>query len=87
MPTFYAEDIDIDPDEFVSSCDSYEIEELIDCLVEDGYVIRVNTPSKTIANEELDQALAKIKYYRTQLTVEEEEIIKKIGNRVCLYPL
>ena len=87
MPTFYAEDIDIDPDEFISSCDRYEIEELIDCLVEDGYVIRVNTPSKTIANEELDQALAKIKYYRTQLTVEEEEIIKKIGNRVCLYPL
>ena len=87
MPTFYAEDIDIDPDEFISSCDRYEIEELIDCLVEDGYVIRVNAQSETVSDEELDQALAKIKYYRTQLTVEEEEIIKKIGNRVCLYPL
>jgi|LauGreDrversion4_2_1035121.scaffolds.fasta_scaffold1029569_2 hypothetical protein len=87
MPTFYAEDIDIDPDEFVSSCDSHEIEELIDCLVEDGYVIRVNTPSESVSDEELDQALAKIKYFRVMLTAEEEELIKKIGNRVCLYPL
>jgi uncharacterized protein YqgV (UPF0045/DUF77 family) len=87
MPTFYAEDIDIDPDEFLDSCDSQEIEELIDCLVEDGYVVRVNTPSETIADGELDQALAKIKHFRTQLTAEEEEILKKIGNRVCLYPL
>ena len=87
MPTFYAEDIDIDPDEFISSCDRYEIEELIDCLVEDGYVIRVNSPRETHSDEILDQALAKIAKFRIMLTVEEEEIIKKIGNRVCLYPL
>ena len=87
MPTFYTEDIDIDPDDFISSCNSREIEELIDCLVEDGYVIRVNTPSESVSDEELDQALAKIKHFRVMLAAEEEEIIKKIGNRVCLYPL
>lgn len=42
MPTFYAEDIDIDPDEFLDSCDKWERDELIDALVKDGYVIRVN---------------------------------------------
>lgn len=87
MPTFYAEDIDIDPDEFVSSCDSQELEELIDCLVEDGYVIRTGIPSETYSDEQLDQALAKIAKFRIMLTAEEEEILKKIGNRVCLYPL
>ena len=42
MPTFYAEDIDIDPDEFLDSCNKRERDELIDILVEDGYVIRVS---------------------------------------------
>ena len=42
MPTFYAEDIDIDPDEFLDSCSKRERDELIDMLVEDGYVIRVS---------------------------------------------
>lgn len=87
MPTFYAEDIDIDPDEFVNSCDSGELEELIDCLVKDGYVIRVNTPRETHSDEILDQALAKIAKFRMQLTAEEEEVIRKIRARVCLYPL
>ena len=87
MPTFYAEDIDIDPDEFISSCNSRELEELIDCLVEDGYVVRINTPRETHSDEILDQALAKIAKFRIMLTAEEEEVIRKIGNRVCLYSL
>lgn len=38
MPTFYSEDIDIDVDDFLSQCDSSEIEELIDALEEDGHL-------------------------------------------------
>lgn len=48
MPTFYAEDIDVDPDEFVSSCSSSEIEELIDALVEDGHIPRLIMPHQRI---------------------------------------
>jgi len=33
MPTFYAEDVDIDIDKFLSACSSRETEELIDALI------------------------------------------------------
>jgi len=37
MPTFYADDIDIDPEEFVESCSSYEKKELVEILASEGY--------------------------------------------------
>ena len=86
MPTFYAEDIDIDPDEFVSSCSSREIEELIDVLVEDGYIPKINDVApndKNLLDEEWDEVISKIAGLgRLRLTNEEEEIIRKIANRL-----
>lgn len=86
MPTFYAEDIDIDPDEFVSSCSSREIGELIDVLVEDGHIPKISDIApidKNLLDEEWDSVIAKIAGTgRLRLTNEEEEIIKKIANRL-----
>lgn len=86
MPTFYAEDIDIDPDEFVSSCSSREIGELIDALVEDGHIPKISDIApidKNLLDEEWDSVIAKIAGTgRLRLTNEEEEIIKKIANRL-----
>jgi hypothetical protein len=87
MPTFYAEDIDIDPDEFVSSCNSREIEELIDALVEDGHITKpgnhIPENDKNLMDEEWDEVIGKISgRARLRLTNEEEEIIKKIANRL-----
>ena len=87
MPTFYAEDIDIDPDEFVSSCNSREIEELIDVLAEDGHITKPfnHTPEndKNLMDEEWDEVIGKISgRARLRLTNEEEEVIKKIANRL-----
>ena len=86
MPTFYAEDIDVDPDEFVSSCSSREIEELIDALVEDGYIPKINHAApadKNLLDEEWDEVIGKIAGLgRLRLTKEEEEIIKKIASRL-----
>ena len=87
MPTFYAEDIDIDPDEFVSSCNSREIEELIDVLVEDGHITKpgnhIPENDKNLMDEEWDEVIGKISgRARLRLTNEEEEIIKKIANRL-----
>ena len=86
MPTFYAEDIDIDPDEFVSSCNSREIEELIDALVEDGYIPKINhiaPDHKNLMDEDWDVVMGKLGGRgRLRLTNEEEEIIKKIANRL-----
>lgn len=86
MPTFYAEDIDIDPDEFLSSCSSSEIEELIDALVEDGYIPKINHAAPkdmNLLDEEWDEVIGKIAGLgRLRLTNEEEEIIKKIASRL-----
>ena len=38
MPTFYAEDIDIDADEFLSYCNDRDREELIDALIKGEYL-------------------------------------------------
>lgn len=38
MPTFYADDIDISPDEFLSHCTSADIRTLIQALTEDGHL-------------------------------------------------
>lgn len=50
MPTFYTEDIDIEPGDFLDSCDKWERDELIDALVQDGYVIRVNESGMPTTN-------------------------------------
>ena len=85
MPTFYAEDIDIDPDDFISACSSEEIQELIDALVEDGYVKKheVESNDKNILDHEWDEVIGKIAGTgRLRLTNEEEETIRKIANRL-----
>jgi hypothetical protein len=87
MPTFYTEDIDIDPDEFVSSCNSREIEELIYALVEDGHIIKpgnhIPENDKNLMDEEWDNVIGKLGGRgRLRLTNEEEEIIKKIADRL-----
>jgi hypothetical protein len=79
-------DVDVSVDDFLSECSTKEIEEIIVALREDGYL----TPKDLLTDSsdtELSQALSKIAHFRNLLTIEEEELIKKIGNRVCLYSL
>ena len=86
MPTFYAEDIDIIVDEFLSACSSREKEELIDALIEDGYLkenCRVDYKYELLSVPEsfYIDAIDKIKGRWNMLTQEEEEIILKIASR------
>jgi hypothetical protein len=81
MPTFYAENIDIDVDEFIDSCSRKEINELIDYLVEDGYVIKVTGIKQSVPEAEFNQLLDKLSQNRLRLTNEEEELLKKIASR------
>lgn len=86
MPEFYVEDIDIDPSDFVDACSKREIEELINVLVEDGYIPKINHTApadKNLLDEEWDEVIGKIAGLgRLRLTKEEEEIIKKIASRL-----
>ena len=86
MPTFYAEDINIVVDEFLSACSSREKEELIDALIEDGYLkenCRVDYKYELLSVPEsfYIDAIDKIKGKWNMLTQEEEEIILKIASR------
>lgn len=87
MPTFYEQtDFDITVDDFLEECDRREIEEVIDYLEEMGYL---KNHSRTeggspigILEEEFQERIQKLSESRHRLTLEEEEIIKKISDRL-----
>lgn len=88
MPTFYAEDIDIDVDEFLNECSRREKEEIIDILIEEEWIkkdARLQVPSKqynySIAEADFEQALEKLKGKWNMLTSEEEQIVIKLASR------
>lgn len=83
MPTFYAEDIDIDPSDFVDACDRQEIQELIDVLIEDGYINRSTVDSRedNLMDIVYKEALDKLQDKRIYLTLEEEQFIINLANK------
>lgn len=85
MPTFYSDDLDIKPNEFLSACSRSEREELIEALIEDGYVKRheIQSNDKNLMDLEWDEVISKISDSgRLRLTKEEEETIRKIASRL-----
>ncbi len=89
MPSFYVDDIDIDPDDYVSSCSSSEINELIeeleDELEERGYIkTKQGVDSKPPSANEVRflEAVQKIKLNYLNLTLEEEAYIIELANRI-----
>lgn len=84
MPTFYAEDVDIDVDEFLSSCSSDEIEEIIEALIEDGHISEQHREKYTLLSateSQFEEALNKLHNKWNMLTQEEEQAILKIASR------
>ena len=96
MPEFTAE-IDIDPSEFVSDCSTSEIDELIEILHEDGHLteyfklneildpnsyIVIVGPDANLMDIEWSEVMVKLSRNRLMLSNEEEELIKKIANRL-----
>jgi hypothetical protein len=88
MPEFVS-DVDVYVDEFWSACSIGEKEELIDIIVDDGWVVRTS-PKGAIHEQTLPslpdilwmEMINKISVSRLQLTREEEELIEKIYNRL-----
>lgn len=87
MPTFYQDveaEVEVDVDEFYLACSSSEKEELVDLLKDDGYLKNelITTESiETYKDDEFEIALRKLSTNRLVLSVEEEELIKKIASR------
>lgn len=84
MPDFRIDDLDISPSDFVDACSKREIDELIEILVEDGYIDKqsILTSNRTYDDESYTKALVKLSESRLRLNNEEEEIIKKIADRL-----
>jgi hypothetical protein len=91
MPDFTPEDITIDPSEYVSACDSQDIKELVEALVEDGYIkrsalidpINVDGGYGRLYAKDLDfvESLESLKSKRHLLTTTEEEFINSLAKR------
>ena len=85
MPEFESY-VDVDVDEFVSSCSKREIKELIECLVEDGHLeknqfIKQPDDKKGVLEEEFLNKLEVLstKYY--SMSTEEVEFIDNLYNK------
>jgi hypothetical protein len=85
MPTFPLDEFDIDAEEFVTSCTSSEIKELLGYLIKEDYIkpdsILDYDTSFSIPEQEFEDALNKLHGKYTTLSKEEEEIIKVIAKR------
>ncbi len=84
MPEFESY-IDIEPYEFIDNCSEREIQELIESLVDSGYISRtsISTPDdkKSVLDLEWDEIMDKLIENRVMLSNEEEEIIRNISKR------
>jgi hypothetical protein len=84
MPEFSTE-IDIDPIEFVDSCSSWEIKEIIESLVDKGHLpesvlnhTKGSVEKRGRLESEFIDKLDKLKDKFYSLSVEEEDSIEKI---------
>lgn len=88
MPEFTTE-IDIDPSEFVDSCNQRELKRLVEILEEDGHI----EPSQTnksngtgvrrpnINDQRFWESLHKLAKCRDLMTVEQEEYINSLAEK------
>lgn len=83
MPYFETE-LEVDVNDFLSSCTKSEIKELIEALQEDGWLIKesvAQTDKMNLLDEEWLNVTNKLYTLRLRLSVEEEQTIKDIVNR------
>lgn len=76
--------VDIEPKEFVDNCSDGEIEELVDILIEEGYLDGIPVTSDKHHNNldvEWNGYISKLKNSRLLLSNEDEETIKRIASK------
>lgn len=83
MPEFESY-VDVDVDEFLSACSKKEIENLIEYLIEDGYLNSrgiINKHDKSLIEEEWDEIIDNLKDKRLSISVEDEELIRQLSKK------
>jgi hypothetical protein len=87
MPEFRTE-VDIEPYEYVDECSRQELQELIDELVDRGWVIRKvgknsspGSEKPTLLEIEWMDMVGKLSDLRQRVTLEEEQAIKELVSK------
>jgi ribosomal protein S8 len=83
MPDFRTY-VEIETKEFVDNCSDGEIEELVDILIEEGYLDGIPVTSDrhhNLLDDEWAKTIGKLIKSRLLLSNEEEMAIKNIANR------
>lgn len=78
-------EIDITPQEYVDSCDTDEVDELVDILIDEGFISKtekIGSSEKLYTEKAWEETLDKLRIWRSILTSEEIESIEKISNRL-----
>jgi len=81
---YFSTEVDIDPSEFIDNCSEQEIEELVNILIEEGYLEGQPVTSNehhNLLDKEWAEIMGKIMKFRLLLSNEEEMTIKNIANR------
>ncbi len=85
MPYFnYDGDIEVSIDDFLTTCDDSDINDIVDVLVEDGYIKPsqiIHEPNMSASEQLFEEALDKLHGKWNQLSKSEEEIIMALAKR------
>jgi hypothetical protein len=81
MPDFSTY-IDIDPYEYVEECSRRELQELIGILKQGDLWEETKTDNMNILDMEWNETIKKLANGRIQLSNEDEDIIRKIANKL-----
>lgn len=87
MPSFYVDEIDIDVDEFVSACSIREREQLVESLVDGGYIDPKQTGKElgvrkpNINDEKFWKSIEHLGRCRHLLSLEEEDFINNLAEK------
>ncbi len=74
--------IDVDIDDILWSLSSYEKQELVDDLYDDGYTPTQLEKKQSKSDNDWDEAVEKLKGNKWRLSKEDEEIILQITNKI-----
>lgn len=88
MPTLESSDwidfsIELNTEEFLKKCSDREILEIVDYLVEEGYISKLNVISKnqSIMEEQWNNDISKLRSIYLTISENDENIIKSIINK------
>lgn len=82
MPEFETS-VDVDIDDFISECNSREIKDLIEFLVEDGHLPEsVLTDAPKAENTNWNEEVQKLIDSKWKLSVEDEQLILNVTQKL-----